>query len=151
MQQVASITAEEVIANQRDVYETETGNAVISINDSQEYIQLRMVGRVEVEEYKQLMERLLETAKSTPYCNLIYDLKELTNTDPRARAWYVGNFLPRAIRELDREMRVAMVQPSNLFQRMAAETVSKATMLLKVRAQTKYVTTKQKAIDWLFN
>lgn len=150
MQQVETITEVSAQAEEKEVYQTASGHCTISANSTLGYLQLKMEGKVEVEEYKQVMEQLLEIAKTLPYSNLIYNLKGLTNTDPRARAWYVGTFLPKAIKALDREMRSAMIQPSSLFQRMAAETVSKATKLMNVKTESRYFDNKQAALDWLY-
>lgn len=150
MYQTVTITTATAEENENVVYETASKQCHIAINEELGYIQLHMEGKVEVEEYKEVMEKLLQIALPLPYTHVIYDIKGLTNTDPRARAWYVGTFLPKATKTLDRDLRSAMIQPSSLFQRMAVNTITKAMKAMGVKAETKYFDDKQSALDWLY-
>ena len=135
----------------KTLFESEVGNCLIQKNEEHQYVLIELKGKLEIDEYKQAFEKFLEKVMESGYTKLVYNVKDLTSTDPRARAWYLTSHLPKAFKSIDKNklLKCALIKPSSLFQRLTMETVVKTSKARGRELDVKFFEDLDSALAWI--
>lgn len=96
------------------IYQNDDATILISEEISKKILVLRLSGEHSFEDYRSGFERLVRQAKDKGFCKLIYDMRELENSNPTNRAWNVNEYFPKAIEVLGK-LAVAVIESPNAF------------------------------------
>ena len=110
---------------------------------------IELSGKVDLVDYKDAFEKFTEHVYQSGYSKLLYDVRQLTATDPRARAWYMTSHLPKAFKTISGDLKCALVKPSSLFQRMTMEAVVKGSKALGRKLDVKFFESLDDALEWI--
>ena len=131
------------------VHENKAGTACIYRDDVHQYFMIELRGMVDIQDYKDAFNLLLDMALETGYANAIYNLIGLSKSDPEARAWFIKKFIPHANKKIKGHRKSAIVSPASSFQQMALSFVVKGMKLMGMPVTIKYFDTQEEAIAWI--
>ncbi|MEO1049881.1 MAG: STAS/SEC14 domain-containing protein [Bacteroidota bacterium] len=133
------------------IFKNEAGNCVIRKEDDKKFVMIELKGKLELDEYKSAFENFLKHVIEIGYTKLVYNVKELSSTDPRARAWYMTSHLPKAFKSIDKStlLKCALVKPSSLFQRLTLEAVVKGSKARGRELEVKFFDNLDDALAWI--
>jgi hypothetical protein len=131
------------------LYQNNENTTSLFFSEEDALIVIRLSGAVEHESYKATLEKLYNTINVYKYKNIVYDLKDLTQTDMQSRAWYATSFLPRVIKNFGLNFRTAVVKSSNKYESMSVDFLTKVGSNLGFKANICFFDTKEEAYSWI--
>ena len=112
------------------------------------YIIAHLKGIVDKVEYRKGFEQVGKFMLEEPCYNLLIHTKDLTHTDPEARAWLIKRKIPDTVRALG-HMNTAVVIPASTFQALATKLVMTGVRLLRKSLQIYTYQTLEGAAEWV--
>ncbi|PIY07524.1 MAG: hypothetical protein COZ18_17040 [Flexibacter sp. CG_4_10_14_3_um_filter_32_15] len=125
------------------------------VSDNQETkikkaLRLYLIGRLTVEEHREGFETYFEMFRDGNYTHAIFDYLKLEYDPPQSRAWFVTSYVPRYGRELkERECYVAVIEPSNMFQKMTTSLIGGSIQKIYNNLHISYFSDIEKGQNWL--
>lgn len=134
-----------------ELFKNEAGNCIICKDDEREMVKISLEGKLDYAEYKGAFEKFLELVCESGYSKLLYDVKNLTSTDPRARAWYLTKHLPTALKSVDQDkkLKCALVKPSSTFQKFLLDAVVKGSQKRGRELEVEFFGELEDAMAWI--
>ncbi|MEM7550240.1 MAG: STAS/SEC14 domain-containing protein [Bacteroidota bacterium] len=133
----------------KELYRNSSGNCIISKDETKKFVMIEMSGKFDIDPYKEAFENFAEHVAKSGYSKLLYDVRKLSSTDPRARAWYMTSHLPKAFKMVSGDIKSAIVKPSSLFQRMTMEAVVRGSKAFGRKLDVKFFEDIDEARAWI--
>lgn len=133
------------------LFKNDSKTCTICKDDEKQLVKISLEGKLDYAEYKAAFEKFLELVVESGYSKLVYDVKNLTSTDPRARAWYLTKHLPTAFKSIDAEkvLKSAIVKPSSTFQKFLLEAVVKGSQKRGRDIEVEFFEDLDSAMEWI--
>lgn len=137
--------------NLEELFKNESENCIICKNEERQFMKISLEGKLDYGEYKAAFEKFLELVCESGYTKLLYDVKNLTSTDPRARAWYLTKHLPTAFKSIDpdKKLKCALVKPSSTFQKFLLDAVVKGSQKRGRDLEVEFFSELDDAMAWI--
>lgn len=133
------------------IYTNVQGTAAVFLPEEEEFILIRLRGKVDHASYKAVFENLYQYIGIYKYKKVIYDLKGLTHTEEQSRTWFVTSFLPKVIRNLGTGFKTATIRPENEFENASVDFLTELGRNLGFTNTIRLFTSKEQAIDWILD
>jgi len=131
------------------LYENTDGTGRIFFNEEKQTLILAMYGKQQLATYKELHSKMLELFPQYGVKRGIYDLREMTSDPATARAWLVGQFLPRLSRTVPKGTRIAVLDSANQFQQIVTKIVLSSVQKLGFPFTVTVKPDEESAFVWL--
>ncbi len=133
------------------LFKNDAESCIICKDDEKEMVKISLEGKLDYGEYKGAFEKFLELVCESGYTKLLYDVKNLTSTDPRARAWYLTKHLPTAFKSIDadKKLKCALVKPSSTFQKFLLDAVVKGSQKRGRDLEVEFFDDLDQAMAWI--
>ena len=142
-----SIVAEPLVADYEVVYTTAKGK--IKKVPEKELFLVEIKGDLTLDDYQDIYPKTLDFVVKTGWKKLVFNLLDMDKDDLSGRAWYLRTHLPEVFKKVGDGFRCAVIQPSNMFQRMALGMVVKGINAMGRKVTLKYMDSIDEAMDWI--
>jgi hypothetical protein len=132
----------------QNIYQNEDKTILISEEISKEVLVLKLRGEHSFDDYQSAFERLVRQAKDKGFFKLIYDMRELENTNPTSRAWNVNEYFPKAIDILG-QLAVAVIASPNAFINQTSQIIQDTASKKNPKLQIKSFQDVELGLEWL--
>lgn len=135
----------------KELYRNDADTCIICRDDEKQMVKISLEGKLDYADYKSAFEKFLEFVCESGYSKLLYDVKGLTSTDPRARAWYLTKHLPTALKSVDpdKKLKCALVKPSSTFQKFLLDAVVKGSQKRGRELEVEFFGDVEEAMKWI--
>lgn len=123
--------------------------AEISYDATQDLLYLQLKGVIEVEDYRETFNKVLEIGVEKNMKYLLANQATLQKSTMEAKAWLIATWLPQVKKRFHQDVRVAIILSQNLFTKIGGEFVAGAARKLS-RFDIKTFSTEEDARGWLF-
>ncbi|WP_027002571.1 hypothetical protein [Hugenholtzia roseola] len=115
------------------------------------YLMLHLIGRISVADHREGFENFLEFGKQDlSIKGAILNYLKLEYDAPESRAWLVSRYAPRYRTEMQgRYTYVAVVEPQNMFQNIAAKVIVQTIKMMKMSLSMEFFEEVENAQKWL--
>lgn len=131
------------------LYENSNGTGKLFFEEEKQTLILAMYGKQQLEAYKELHLKLIELFPQYGVKRGIYDLRAMTSDPATARAWLVGQFLPRLSRTVPQGTRIAVLDSANQFQQIVTKIVLTSVQKLGFPFTVTVKPDEESAFAWL--
>jgi hypothetical protein len=133
------------------IYQNDQETTGIWIPEDDDFVLVQLSGVIDHESYKAVFDKLYQIIAVYKYRNVIYDLKELTQTEEHSRSWFVTTFLPKVIKNLGTNFRTATIRPNNTFEDSSVDFLTELSRKLGFTNAVNSFDDRQQAISWILN
>jgi len=107
----------------KKLFENDAKTAIVFVDTTIGYIVLRLSGKINFEDYKEVMLLLIQQAKEHKVTRVILNNYNLEYDTPKSRIWFLTSFVYQVQRTLGEQLSVAVIRPRNNFQKVALNTL----------------------------
>ncbi|OJJ22309.1 hypothetical protein BKI52_06400 [marine bacterium AO1-C] len=132
----------------KKLFENDTKTAIVFVDTTIGYIVLRLSGRVNFEDYKEVMLLLIQQAKEYKITQVILNNYHLEYDTPKSRIWFLTSFVYQVQRTLGEQLSVAIIRPRNNFQRVALNTLVSLIQSQGFEFTIRFFVDEPQAIEW---
>lgn len=134
----------------RLVFENTAKTARITQYPEYHCFEIALTGTIDPEDYKTAFTTYLDVLVENHCCRTVFNNHDLVSDTLASRAWFLANYLPQAKNQLQAEhYRVAVVMPTNRFQRMTVELVAKGAKVVGTNADITLHDSTEAALEWM--
>ena len=131
------------------IHKNTAGNASIQLSEKKDFCTIQLSGAVAYADYQEAFTTLLEVVKTAGLQKVVYHFKDLTKTDPAARAWFTEYYMPKAIQELGGKLKAAIITPDSMFQQMTLKFVMTMVKAKGYSLNVAYFEGEEEAYSWI--
>ena len=132
----------------KKLFENEAKTAKVFADTTTSYIVLRLSGRINFEDYKEVMLLIIQKSKEFNISQVILNNYDLEYDTPKSRIWFLTSFIYQVQRTLGEQLKVAIIRPRNNFQRVALNTLVSLIQGQGFQFDIHFFTEESKAIKW---
>ncbi|MCU0447546.1 MAG: STAS/SEC14 domain-containing protein [Microscillaceae bacterium] len=122
--------------------------AVINYNLDKDLITLHFVSDVSLDNYKFLLNQLLEKITEKKNSKLLVDQRYAEKISMEQKAWLISQWFPVLQKSVDKQFKIGVVSASSMFARMGSEYLVN-TLKSKGELEVQIFGTIQEALKWV--
>ena len=123
--------------------------AEISFDAAKALLYLQLKGVVEVENYREIFNKVLEFGNEKNIKCLLINQATLHKSTMESKAWLIASWLPTVKKTFQTDLKVAVILSKNLFTKIGGEFAANAARKLS-KFDIKTFSTQAAAEEWLF-
>ncbi|HAS46162.1 MAG TPA: hypothetical protein DCS93_37120 [Microscillaceae bacterium] len=132
----------------KKLFENDAKTATVFVDTTIGYIVLRLSGKVNFEDYKEVMLLLIQQAKEHKISQVILNNYNLEYDTPKSRIWFLTSFVYQVQRTLGEELSVAIIRPRNNFQKVALNTLVSLVQGQGFKFTIRFFVDEPQSIEW---